>query len=126
MVAALDRRGRQIKSACPTSYAAMDDRSLVIFRRHMQLRAEAERLLGDRAWFLLESYGKLMDGPRSGLYVSGLSGEEQLTLAKRLIAGETVHVHLMHRHRSGNYEASSLRWDDGTLVMVFRDRERIA
>ena len=104
----------------------MDDRSLLVFRRHMQLRAEAERLLGGRAWFLLESYGKLMDGTRSGLYVSGLPGEEQLALAKRLIAGETVHVHLMHRHRSGNYEASSLKWNDGKLVMVFRDRERIA
>ena len=92
----------------------------------MQLRAEAERLLGDRAWFLLESYGKLMDGPHSGLYVSGISGDEKLAIAQRLVEGKTVHVHLMHRHRSGNYEASSLRWEDGRLVMVFRDRERVA
>lgn len=106
--------------------ANVDAGSLHAFRHHMQLRAEAERLLGDRAWFLLESYGKLMAGRHSGLYVSGLPGEEQLALAKGLIAGETVHVHLMHRHRSGNYEASSLRWYDGKLVMVFRDRERVA
>jgi hypothetical protein len=92
----------------------------------MQIRAEAERLLGDRAWFLLESYGKLMDCPHAGLYVIGLSGDEKLVLAQRLAAGETVHVHLMHRRRSGNYKVSSLRWSGGQLFMAFHDRERTA
>ena len=104
----------------------MDNPSPDALRQYLQHRAEAERLLGERPWFLVESYGKLMDGPHAGSYVSALSGKEKLDLARRLVAGETVHVHLMHRHRSGNYEASSLRWDDGKLVMVFRDRERIA
>jgi hypothetical protein len=67
-----------------------------------------------------------MDGPSSGQYVSGLSAEAQLQVVQRLVAGETVHIHLMHRHRSGNYEVSSLRWNGSLLVMVFKDRERLA
>jgi hypothetical protein len=36
-------------------------------------------------------------------------------------------VHLMHRHVSGTYESSALRWSQaGGLVMVFRDREEKA
>ena len=90
--------------------------------RLIEVRREAEMLLGERSWFLLSCYGKLMDGPQVGSYVSGLSYEDQLDLIHRLVRGETVDVHLMHRHRSGNYEASSLRWSKDGLVMVFGDR----
>jgi hypothetical protein len=47
-------------------------------------------------------------------------------LVRRLAQGETVLVHLMHRHRSGSYEASSLRFGDGILIQVFADREQAA
>jgi hypothetical protein len=46
-------------------------------------------------------------------------------LVQRLLAGDTVEVHLLHRHRSGNYESSSLRWTDGQLVMVFGARANL-
>ena len=91
--------------------------------RYVEVRREAERVIGERAWLLLTCYGKLMAGPRSGSYVSALAGDEQLKLVRRLQSGETVPVHLMHRHRSGNYESSSLRWTPAGLVMVFSDRE---
>lgn len=93
-------------------------------QRHVEVGRKAEGLLGKRAWALLCSYGRLMDGPHAGLYVSGLPYRIQLDIVQRLVHGETVAVHLMHRHRSGHYEASWLRWSqDGGLVMVFRDRE---
>ena len=79
--------------------------------------------MGEREWRLLTCYGKLMEGPLAGSYVSSLAGEEQLKLVRRLRSGETVPVHLMHRHRSGDYWASSLRWTPSGLVMVFSDRE---
>jgi len=101
----------------------MDTPGHNIFQRHIEVRQEAERLLGERSWSLLSSYGKLMDGPRSGSYVSGIPYDDQLAIVHRLVRGETVDVHLMHRHRSGDYRASSLRWTSGGLVMVFPDRE---
>lgn len=104
----------------------MDDTALLAFQHDMELRAQAELLLGPGAWSLLQSYGKLMHGPQSGHYVSALSASEQLGLVERLVGGETLDIHLMHRHRSGNYEVSSLRWVDGTLIMVFKDREQAA
>lgn len=94
--------------------------------QRIEVRRAAENLIGERAWFLLSQYGKLMDGPRAGSYVSGIAADAQLELVRRLAIGETVSVHLMHRHRSGNYDASSLRWSPGGLVMVFRDREVLA
>ena len=96
------------------------------FRRLLEVRLEAEQILGARAWALLCSYWKLMDGPRSGLYVSGISFDDQLAIVHRLANGETVPVHLMHKHKSGNYEASSLRWTANRFVMVFPDREEFA
>lgn len=104
----------------PRALAGQDDNP---FRRLIEVHAEAERLLGLRSWFLLSCYGKLMDGPDAGSYVSGIAYDDQLELVRRLVEGETVSVHLMHRHRSGHYEASSLRWSPAGLVMVFRDRE---
>jgi hypothetical protein len=91
--------------------------------RHVEVCREAERIIGERAWRLLSFYGKLMAGPRSGSYVSALAFDEQLALVRRLQSGATVPVHLMHRHRSGDYRSSSLRWTSAGLVMVFSDRE---
>jgi len=93
------------------------------FARLAVLRQEAERLIGPHAWFLFSSYGKLMDGPNAGSYVSGLDLEEQLELVRCLASGQTLPVHLMHRHRSGDYEVSFLRSMQGRLIMVFADRE---
>ena len=101
----------------------MDDELGLALLRHMQLRTEAELLIGERSWFLLSCYGKLMSGPHAGSYVSALATSEQRALVKQLVDGDVVEVHLMHRHRSGHYEASSLRWAEGELVMVFKDRE---
>lgn len=96
------------------------------FQKLAVLHVAAELLLGARAWGLLMSYGKLMDGPHAGSYVSGIPLDEQLELVQRLVKGDTLPVHLMHRHRSGCYEVSWLRWSNGSLVMVFKDREVIA
>jgi len=101
----------------------MNASKVKLLRRYVEVSREAEGLIGERAWVLLSSYGKLMDGADAGLYVSGIALDSQLELVRLLAQGETVHVHLMHRHKSGNYEASSLRWSQGELVMVFRDRE---
>lgn len=96
-------------------------------QRRIEVRLEAEGLIGKRAWALLSSYGRLMDGPHSGQYVSGVPYAVQLDLVHRLSRGETVSVHLMHRHVSGTYESSELRWSlDGGFVMAFRDREEKA
>ncbi|WP_416761835.1 hypothetical protein ACNI65_06220 [Roseateles sp. So40a] len=89
----------------------------------MELQEVARELLGGPALWMLLSYGRVMEGARVGRYVSGLPGDEQLELARKLSRGETVPVHLMHRHQSGNYESSSLRWEGGNLFMVFADRE---
>ena len=104
----------------------MDQPAFNIFRLRLEVHRKAEYLIGSRSWFLLSCYGKLMDGPHAGSYVSGISFEEQLELLHRLVRGETVPVHLMHRHKSGHYEASSLRWSRGDLWMVFCDRQVIA
>jgi len=89
----------------------------------LALKLEGERLLGARAWVLVSSYGKVMHGPSAGLYVSGLPLSAQRDILHRLISGETLAIHLMHRHRSGRYDISSLSWRDGRLVMKFKDRE---
>lgn len=97
------------------------------FQRHMEVCREAERLIGKRAWALLSSYGRLMGGPYSGRYVSGVPFAVQLEIVRQLSCGETVPIHLMHRHVSGNYESSWLRWSrGGGLVMVYRDRNEDA
>lgn len=105
----------------------MNDQTVNALRRQIEVRQEAESLIGERAWALLSCYGRLMDGPHAGSYVSGVPFALQLDLVHRLTRGETVCVHLMHRHQSGHYEASSLRWSPGAgLVMGFRDREEEA
>lgn len=94
--------------------------------RSLALHRRALRLLGERNWHLLCSYGKFMEGPYSGLYVSGVPTKVVRRLLRELLHGKTVPVHLMHKHVSGNYESSDLRLVDGRFVMVFPDREELA
>lgn len=93
------------------------------FQRHIEVCREAEGLIGKCAWALLSRYGRLVGGRHTGFYVSGVPYAVQLDIVRQLVRGETVSVHLMHRHRSGHYEPSSLRWSlGGGLVMVYRNR----
>lgn len=105
----------------------MDQANLATFRQLLLLDRLAERLLGKRSWALLSCYGRFMTGPHTGSYVSGVPFAVQHEIIHRLARGETVPVHLMHRHVSGNYESSSLRWSrSGGFVMAFPDREEKA
>jgi hypothetical protein len=94
--------------------------------RSLALHRHARRFLGERNWFLLRSYGKVMSGPYAGLYVSGVPTKVVRNLLHELQQGKTVPVHLMHKHVSGNYEASELKLVDGRFVMAFFDREESA
>lgn len=71
-------------------------------RRMAEVTATAERLLGARGWALLRAYGRLMCGPHSGSYASSRPFDEQIGYVHRLLEGESLDIHLMHRHRSGN------------------------
>ena len=94
---------------------------------HLSLNRYAHEALGPEQWRLLQYFGKVMDGGTSGgLYVSGLPCDLARGIVEKLIAGEVVAVHLMHRHRSGNYEASSLWLHAGRLIMLFDDRSEFA
>lgn len=90
-----------------------------------RLAADGERILGRQQWALLRSYGKCMAGPPfGGQYVSGMPSDEVHKLLDALAAGETVPIHLMHRHGRGGNDGSSLRLgSQGELVMVYPDRE---
>ena len=90
------------------------------------LQTYAESVLGARCWSLPSAYGRVMSGPDTGLYVSGLPAATARGLVDALIRGERIHVHLMHRHRTRCYESLSLRLDAGQLTMVFKDREHVA
>lgn len=91
-------------------------------REWHQLGIEGEAVLGTRGWSLFRSFGRMMSGPCSGQYVSALPTEDVRALLKALRRGERVPVHLMHRYRSGHYEASSLSLDEGRLMMHYVDR----
>lgn len=93
--------------------------------RH-RLGQEGERLLGATGWPLFRSYGRMMRGPYSGSYVSGLPVDEVRRLLAALKRGQRIPVHMMHRHRSGNYESSELSLTDGRLVMHFAARSEPA
>lgn len=86
--------------------------------RSAAVHAQAGQLVGQRAWSLVWQYGKIMKGSYGGLYVSGIDCELQLDVARRLASGETLNIHLMHRHRSGQYEVSGLKLREGRLIMV--------
>jgi DNA polymerase III epsilon subunit-like protein len=90
------------------------------------LGEEGERLLGPRGWALFRSYGRMMSGPHSGSYVSALPVDDIRRLLTALAAGERIPVHLMHRHRGGNYESSRLSLTAGHLVMHYPDRSEPA
>lgn len=96
------------------------------FESVAEVRREAERLLGLRTWLLLSCYGRVTAGPGAGWYVGSRPFAEQLDLVHRLARGETVSVHLMHRHRLGYETESSLRWTSDGLVTVFCDGEALA
>lgn len=105
----------------------MDEDAKRALWARVELTQYGEEKLGPPQWSLLCSYGKLMTGPPlGGLYVSGIHCEAARDIIDSLVRGETVDVHLMHRHRSGHYEASSLRWRHGCFWMVFDDRVELA
>lgn len=84
----------------------------------------AEGLLRPRGWGLLRAYGKLVS--HSGSYVSGLPFSETRKLLFALQRGERIAVHLMHHHRSGNYESSELSLTHCRLVMHYPGRSERA
>lgn len=101
--------------------------SLLDFARERHhLTKDAEALLGPSGWGLLKTYGRVMTGRFSGRYVSALPSPEVRALLKALQRGETIQVHLMHRHRSGCYESSRLSLTQGRLMMHYRDRSEPA
>lgn len=103
----------------------MDDTDKRFLEEFVALHKTASASLGERNWWLLQSFGRLMNGPYSGSNVSGLPLQDALALVGRLNRGESVPVHLMHRHRSGNYESSRLRLVGRRLVMSFDDRDEL-
>ena len=86
----------------------------------------ARVVLGDRNWRLMHSYGRVMSGPHSGQYVSGIPMPATQAFVQVLLRGEEIPVHLMHRHVSGNYESSRLWFDGNRLWMQFADRTELA
>ena len=93
---------------------------------HLELYRYAESVLGPRAHRLVVGYGRVMAGPYGGLYVSGLPASVARELIGRLVNGDEIGVHLMHRHVSGNYESSRTRYDGSRLWMLFTDRSELA
>lgn len=90
---------------------------------YQALKCYAHGALGPTQWRLIEYFGKVMSGPPyGGLYVSGIPSNVARLIVEHLMAGEIVKVHLMHRHRSGCYEASDLCLRAGRLIMLFDNR----
>ncbi len=104
----------------------MNRRDRAFLASFLALHKLASESLGERNWALLQSFGKLMSGRYSGLYVSGIPPQEARSIVEALIRGEAVPVHLMHRHRSGDSESSSLRLVGNRFVMSFPDRDEFA
>lgn len=96
------------------------------FREWLALYHSAGILFGNRNWRLVHSYGRVMSGPYAGLYVSGIPMPAVQAFIDALLRDEEIPVHLMHRHVSGNYESSRLRWDGARLWMHFADRTELA
>jgi hypothetical protein len=106
----------------PNSAASLMDAA----REWYGVAQEGEALLGKSGWTLMRGYGRMMSGPHSGQYVSALPVADVRVLLQALQRGEKVPVHLMHRHRSGCYEASSLSFASGRLLMHYLDRSEPA
>ena len=101
------------------------DESLAL-RAWLGLYQTAKVALGDKNWRLMHSYGRVMSGPHSGLYVSGIPMPAVEAFIDALLSGDEISVHLMHRHVSGNYESSRLSFDGRRLWMRFDDRTELA
>ena len=95
-------------------------------RDYSELVRRAEQILGARGWAVLYAYGRLMSGPRSGIYLSALPLEEIGLTIDRLADGCELDIHLMHRYRSDHQEASRLLLIGGKLFMRYRDRDEPA
>lgn len=93
---------------------------------YLALNKHADAALGMKNWMLVRSYGRIMSGPYTGHYVSALPFEEARRLLDELLRGRRIDVHLMHRHRSGNYESSTLSFAGGRLTMHFANRDEMA
>lgn len=93
---------------------------------YVDLCRYAEGVLGERGWRLLCSYGRVMDGPYSGRYVSAIPMPMAKAYVDALARGEDIEVHLMHRHVSGLHEASRTRFERARLWMLFGDRTELA
>ena len=106
--------------------AASPDTLMDAAREWHCLAQEGEALLGPAGWRLLRGYGKLMAGTYSGLYISALPSSEVRAMLQALQRGERIPVHLMHRHRSGRYESSSLSLAEGRLLMHYSHRTETA
>jgi hypothetical protein len=94
---------------------------------YLALTKYARDAMGPEQWRLVKYFGKIMDGgPHGGLYVSGLPIAEARLIVENLMEGRSVAVHLMHRHRSGVYETSTLCRRAGRLIMLFDERSEFA
>ena len=91
-----------------------------------RLEARAIQALGSRNWSLVSRYGRVMNGEHSGHYFSALPHRYALKLVRALAGGDSVSVHLMHRHVSGCYESSRLLLRAERLWMLFDDRSEMA
>jgi hypothetical protein len=107
--------------------ANLTDGEKNVWEIYLVLNEYASDSLGPKQWRLVQGFGKIMDGGQnSGLYISSLSAEEARAIVDDLMDGRIVKVHLMHRHVSGIYEASSLCRRAGRLIMMFDDRSEFA
>ena len=104
----------------------MDSDKSQALRAWLALHQGAAAALGHRNWRRLCSHGRVMSGPYSGQYVSGIPVPVAEAFVQALLHGEAIPVHLMHGHRPGTHESSCLRLVDGRLVMFFGDRIELA
>ena len=103
----------------------MNDAERRALVEYLEMRRYAENALGSKSWHLLVGYGRVMRSPYFGQYVRGLPTSVTRELVEWLVDGEELHILLMHRHVSGNYESSRTRFD-GRLWMLFDDRSEFA
>lgn len=128
LVEAYQRMWRELKllTPSPLTRRRRESPELHAAREWHRLGEEGEAVLGTGGWSLFRSFGRIMSGAYSGRYVSALPREEVLALLEALRRGERIPIHLMHRHRTGHYEASCLSLDEGRLMMHYADRSEPA
>lgn len=112
-------------ASVPSSPSTQRSELLLDIRARHLLRIRGEAVLGARNWRLFYRYGRVMHGPFSGQYVSGIPSASVHQLLDALFRGERIAVHLMHNHMSGNYESSALVLINSELVMKFTDRKTV-